>query len=112
MYKEYIKSDALFLSLVNNKYLNYTIPAKLQTYFSFGKPIIASASGETKRILKESNSGFCSKPENEYLLHKNILKLINLDNKNLNKLGKNSELYFKNNFDSKMITNLISKILI
>ena len=112
VHKEYIKSDALFLSLVNNKYLNYTIPAKLQTYFSFGKPIIASASGETKRILKESNSGFCSKPENEYLLHKNILKLINLDNKNLNKLGKNSELYFKNNFDNKMITNSISKILI
>ena len=40
---------------LDSKYLNYTIPAKLQTYFSFGKPIIASASGETKRIIKESN---------------------------------------------------------
>ena len=112
VYKEYIKSDALFLSLVNNKYLNYTIPAKLQTYFSFGKPIIASASGEIKRILEESNSGFCSRPENEHLLYKNILKLINLNNKNLNKLGRNSKLYFKNNFDDKMITNSITKILI
>ncbi len=112
MYEEYKKSDALFLSLVNNKFLNFTIPAKLQTYFSIGKPIIASASGEIQELLKESKAGYCSKPENEDLLYKNILKLINLNYKNLNKLGKNSQSYFKNNFENKMITDSLAKILI
>ena len=81
--KEYENSDALFLSLNKDKFLNYTIPAKLQTYFSIGKPIIASASGETKNIILDSRAGFCSPPENDELLYKNILKLLKLKKKTL-----------------------------
>ena len=41
-------ADLLYLSLKNNKTFRKTIPGKLQTYMSTGKPIIASISGETK----------------------------------------------------------------
>jgi len=110
--KEYKNSDALFLSLAKDKFLNYTIPAKLQTYFSIGKPIIASAGGEAKKIILSSGSGYCSPPENEFLLHKNIIKLINLNKKTIKKLGKNSEKYYKQNFSNKIITKMFKKILI
>ena len=78
IYAEYKKADALYLSLAKNKFLNFTIPAKLQTYFSMSRPIIASAGGETREIINKSRVGFCSHPENEKMLSKNILKIINL----------------------------------
>jgi glycosyltransferase involved in cell wall biosynthesis len=109
--KEYINSDALFLSLAKDKFLNYTIPAKLQTYFSIGKPIIASASGEAKKIILSSKSGYCSPPENEFLLHENLIKLINLNKKTIKRLGKNSKKYYKQNFSNDIITKMFKKIL-
>ena len=77
LYKEYINADALFLSLSKNKYLNYTIPAKLQTYLSLGKPIIASANGEIKKIINDSKSGLCSNSEKEKQLIINLKKMLN-----------------------------------
>ena len=100
------------MSLSKDKFLNYTIPAKLQTYFSIGKPIIASASGETKKIILDSRAGFCSPPENDHLLYKNILKLLKLKKKNLKILERNSKKYFLKNFKNEIITNLFKKILI
>ena len=112
IYKEYINSDVLFLSLAKNKFLNFTIPAKLQSYFSMGKPILASASGETKKIILSSKAGYCSPPENATILYKNILKLINLDKKKLKKLGENSKKYFNKHFSEDIVTNMFKKILI
>lgn len=109
--REYINSDALFLSLAKDKFLNFTIPAKLQTYFSIGKPVIASASGETKKIILSSKSGYCSPPENEVLLYENIIRLINLNKKTIKRLGKNSKKYYKQNFSNDTITKMFKKIL-
>ena len=110
--QEFIKADALYLSLAKDKFLNYTIPAKLQSYFSVGKPIIASSSGEAKKIILSSKAGFCSPPENEILLYKNIIKLKNLNKKKLKKLSKNSKNYFNQNFSNYIITKKFKKILI
>ena len=112
IFKEYINADALFLSLANDEFLNYTIPAKLQSYFSIGKPIIASVSGEAKKIILSSKAGFCSPPENEILLYKNIIMLKNLNKKKLKKLSLNSKKYFNQNFSNNIITKKFKKILI
>ena len=77
-----------------------------------GKPIIASAGGETKNLLRISKSGFCSNPENDFLLYKNILKLINLKKKRLQKLGHNSKIFFNKNFEKKIINDLFKKLFI
>ena len=92
--------------------MNYTIPAKLQSYFSVGKPIIASSSGEAKKIILSSKAGFCSPPENEILLYKNIIKLKNLNKKKLKKLSKKYKNYFNKNFLNYIITKKFKKILI
>ena len=84
----------------------------MQSYYSIGKPILASASGETKKIILSSKAGYCSPPENATILYKNILKLINLDKKKLKKLGENSKKYFNKNFSEDIVTNMFKKILI
>ena len=51
------KADLLFLSLKNEEIFKTTVPAKIQTYMSIGKPILAMISGETKQIINDSKSG-------------------------------------------------------
>ncbi len=110
IYKEYMNADALFLSLSKNKYLNYTIPAKLQTYLSFGKPIIASSNGEIKKIIKESKSGLCSSSEDVKNLTFNINKMVNLNKRLIDKYSRNSKKYYYENFRSELINFKFRKI--
>jgi len=51
--------NVAFISFADNPLFEMTIPAKLQSYMACGMPIIAAASGETKRIIEESECGFC-----------------------------------------------------
>ena len=111
IYVEYKKADALYLSLAKNEFLNFTIPAKLQTYFSISRPIIASASGETKEIINQSKAGFCSNPENEKMLTKNILKMINLKKNEIKSLKNNSKKYYLKNFDNNLVNMQLIRIL-
>ena len=52
--------DVAFVSFMDNPLFSNTIPAKLQSYLACGMPIVASASGETKRIVEASECGVCS----------------------------------------------------
>jgi len=105
-------SDVLFVSLKNFKELNLTIPSKIQFYMSMRKPILAEASGESAKIIKDSNSGLVSFPGDKNALLKNIIKFYKLKNKHkLNRLGLNGYKYFKNNFSLKIVTTKIRKCI-
>ena len=93
-------ADLLYLSLKNNKTFKKTIPGKLQTYMGVGKPIIASISGETKKIIIKAKCGFVSNAEKHKLLEKNIIKFVKLNYHQRKKLGNNGKK-FSNNFFSK-----------
>jgi len=51
--------DAAFVSFMVDPLFEKTIPAKLQSYMACGMPIVAAASGETERIVKEAECGIC-----------------------------------------------------
>ncbi len=105
-------ADALYLGLKNNKTFSKTIPGKLQTYMSMEKPIIASISGETSKIINSSKCGFVSKAENHTALAKNVKKFLVLSATQKKKLGKNGFDYAKKNFSkSQILKNLNHYIL-
>ena len=81
-------SDAAFLSFQNAELWKMTIPAKLQSYMACGMPILASAEGETERVIKEAECGLCSKIG---------------DAEELARLGINSRKYFEEHFDKGML---------
>lgn len=87
--------DAAFISFMNNPLFAKTIPAKLQSYMACGMPIIASATGETERIVKEAECGVCSGIGDADGLVENILKLIDADKV---EMGKRSREYFEDHF--------------
>lgn len=108
---KYIKTtDFLFLSLRKGKGLNSTIPAKLQTYMKYSKPIIAVSDGEVKDIIQTAKCGFVSKPGNVYQLAKNFQRAFNLNLRQKTKLGKNANTYSEKNFNKDKILKNFNKV--
>ena len=102
-------ADALYLSLKNNKTFRKTVPGKLQTYMSTGKPIIASISGEAKEIIIDSKCGYVSDAEDYKTLKKNIIKFSKLKRYKKLILGKNGKKYSDKNFSKKQILKGLEK---
>lgn len=101
--------DAGFISFNKTPLWEMTIPAKLQSYMACGKPIIASASGETKRIIEEAQCGICTEIGNAEALAEGIRKIMTSD---ISRLGKNSRSYFEAHFDKKILMDEMDRYLI
>ncbi len=69
--------DAAFISFMDTELFTWTIPAKLQSYMACGMPIIASAKGETERVIKEADCGMCVDIGNADALAKAIKQIVN-----------------------------------
>ncbi|MBK5240801.1 glycosyltransferase family 4 protein [Clostridium sp.] len=102
-------SDAAFLCLTESPLFSMTIPAKLQSYMACGMPIIASADGETDKIIKESNSGVCSPAGDAQKLSEKIIEISNELPERLTKLGINARNYYDGNFNKQELLTRIDK---
>lgn len=97
--------DAAFISFMPDPLFEKTIPAKLQSYMACGMPIIASANGETKRIIEEARCGVCSQIGDIYELSNNINRLINA---NVNEMRINSVSYSNKEFSKTKLMGYLS----
>lgn len=100
--------DVAFLSFMDSPLFEKTIPAKLQSYMACGMPILASASGETKRIIEESNCGFCCELGDVGKLVKTINEM---KSKELNFMKQSSLEYCNKFFDREVLLNDIEKMM-
>lgn len=100
-------SDAAFLSLTDSPLFEMTIPAKLQSYMACGIANIASAAGETYRIINESNSGLCSMPGDAEALADNIIELSRKSKQELKLLGNNSREYYEKSFNKEALLDVM-----
>ena len=92
--------DAGFISFNKTSLWENTIPAKLQSYMACGKAIIASASGETKRVIDEAACGVCTEIGNAEKLADGIRNMMKADSA---KMGMNARAYFEDHFDKKKL---------
>lgn len=100
--------DVAFLSFANDELWSKTIPAKLQSYMACGMPIVASAQGETARIISEAGCGLCSDIGNVKQL-KEIIQTIKKNN--LAEMKNQSRIYFEKNFDKQMLMDQMDDFL-
>lgn len=103
------ESDAAFLSFMDNPLFANTIPAKLQSYMACGMPIIASATGESKRIIEEAECGVCCKIGDVDALAEAIISLTQDGETKLKVMGKNARRFCDIHFDKKMLMDFIDK---
>jgi glycosyltransferase involved in cell wall biosynthesis len=97
------KGDAAFISFADDELFAKTIPAKLQSYMACAMPIIASARGETARIINEADCGMCSDIGDAEELAVSIIAMSKLSPERLAQLGENSRNYNKSHFDKKTL---------
>ncbi len=100
--------DAGFISFRNETLWENTIPAKLQSYLACGKAVIASASGETKRIVEDAKCGVCAEIGNAEALAEAIRKLVKMDTKDL---GINARAYFDRFFNKQKLMDEMDEYL-
>ena len=100
--------DAAFLSFMNTPLFEKTIPAKLQSYMACGMPIIASASGETERIITEAKCGVCAPIGDENKLFDAVRSI---QNSCKEAMGSNSLEYYRIHFERASIIDELSELL-
>ncbi len=94
--------DMAFVSYMDNPLWANTIPAKMQSYMACGMPILASASGETEKIIKDADCGVCCEIGNEQALADAICALMEKRD-DIAELGKKAKAYSDAHFDKKTL---------
>ena len=103
------RSQGLVVTLSDNKMINYTIPSKIQSYLSSGKPIIGALNGEGAAVIDDAQCGFTSKADCSVGLESSIRKLYQLTDAQRAELGENGLQYFNKNFNMEVqAKNLVS----
>ena len=105
MPKFFSESDAMLVTLEKSETFAMTIPGKLQSYLSAGKPILGAIDGEARTVIEEANAGFCVNSGDHSGLAKHILIIANMDPRQLAQLGQNGKLYSEREFSREKIIN-------
>lgn len=101
--------DAAFISFMDDPLFEKTIPAKLQSYMACGMPIIAAASGETKRIVEEAKCGVCCNIGDHSSLASQI-QLVSVTP--CDSLRSNSVVYYKDNFLKSIVMDYLCSFFV
>ena len=103
--------DAAYISFMDTELFTWTIPAKLQSYMACGMPIIASASGETKRIIEEADCGKCVPIGDAKALANAIQDMANQAEEERKIFGENAKEYFEANFTKQKLMDEFEQYL-
>ena len=101
--------DATFLSFMETKLFEMTIPAKLQSYMACGMPVIAAAGGESKRVIEEAKCGMCSPCGDENALVQSINRMMKCTKNDMIQMGDNSTNYFMEHFEKQKLMDAVDK---
>lgn len=100
--------DAAFLSLLEDPLLENVIPAKLQSYMACGMPIVASAKGETARILAQAECGICCAVGDSEALAEAIAQMTEA---NLAAFAKNARKYYADHFEKQKLMDRFEELI-
>lgn len=105
-------ADVMFLSLKDEVIFHKTVPAKLQAYMAFGKPVLAMISGEGAQIIKEAKGGFVAESGDYEALVNLVRCYIVLDSKSMEEMSSNNRMFYSDHFSmssrKKQLMELIS----
>lgn len=107
----YNYADAMFLSLkADFPHLKAVVPARLQSYLSAAKPVLAMIDGGAADVIRESNCGYAV-PAASYKELVTVIKKVLKERESFKKMGINGRKYFEANFTKeKCIQDLINII--
>ena len=94
----YASASVLLLTLRDEPALLSTIPSKLQSYLAAGKPIIASATGESANIVNNASAGLTCPAGDAGALAEAVIKLYELPVEKRVRFGQNGRKYYETHY--------------
>lgn len=114
MVKYYSLADAFVITMKDNQVVNYTLPAKMQSYMMAAKPIIGAVNGETDRVIHECGCGYCTQSGNDEQLAEYI-RLAAQDENDEAGMGKKARAYYDSHFNKdtllKQLEDMFSELI-
>ena len=99
-------ADCAYLSFQNNALFNMTLPAKMQTYLACGVPVLAAASGESARVIREAQCGAAVPPVKEELV-KAVCEMAEKSADERKHMSVNARNYYETHFTmDKLVSHL------
>lgn len=103
MPKWFAKADVMLATLCKDPIFALTVPAKIQSYLAFGKPIISAIDGEASNVIRESNVGYTVASEDAKALADAVLTMSSLPESQLIEFGENGKEYFAEHYDREIL---------
>ena len=98
----YAKADAMLLSLMpqETKHLDVTVPSRLQSYMSAGKPIYAMIGSGAREVIESADCGFAV-DAGDYRGLAHVIRKTYLNKNLLEEKGHNARVGFEREFTLK-----------
>jgi glycosyltransferase involved in cell wall biosynthesis len=96
-------ADALLVTLKKSKIFSLTVPAKIQTYLAFGKPILGMLDGEGAIIIKEAEAGLTCDAGDYIKLSENIKKMLLFNQSQRQKISEHAKKYYEEQFERRIL---------
>lgn len=110
--KKYFRySDVGLVTLVDNDFINSTLPYKVYSYMASGLPVLASIKGDTKRVVTEARCGLVVPPEDSEALAQAALDLQCLPQQTLSSMGANGFEYANTHFNKITLLKKLENIM-
>lgn len=106
----YKMSDAMLITLKDDKALSYTLPGKIQTYMAARKPIIGSINGEASNVIEQAGCGLCCKAEDYKSLADLILRFCYSNNND--EMAANAQKFYLENYSKEKFMSELEDSLI
>lgn len=105
-----LAADILLLHLKNDPLFEITLPSKLGSYFSLGKPVLCGVPGESSDIVKNINAGLCFFPDDSEDLYSKIILSMGLEKSELERMGINGQHFYDENISFEIGTKKFAEI--
>ncbi len=97
------QADAMLVSLKSEPIFSLTIPAKIQSYLAYGKPIIAAIDGVGGQIVAEAQAGLTCPAGDAQALADTVLSMSRQPVSERNAMGIRGKAYYAENFERGML---------
>lgn len=108
----YKQADTMLVTLrAGFSHLEAVVPARLQSYMSAGRPVLAMIGCGGADIIEESQCGYAVPAGDSAALIKMIREKVLTDKTSFEKMGKNGRDYYINNYRMDMCIDNLEKII-
>lgn len=96
------EADVVLVHLKKDPLFEITIPSKTQAYLSLGKPILINVTGDAAKLIVDNKAGYYFEPDNPQKFKDLLIKMRNLDKKELTLMGENAKKLYDNELSKKV----------